>query len=148
MIVIALALLGGPTTISVQNEADAFTLHSQNLKFVSKRLFKDSLGIGGNSPANNVDFGLPWDNNDANSEAKSIRYPYHHELVQEQDNNSDCESDEEYPGLVNRRSRIVLLKDSSITKVPVSQVRDNGLHMLEFLSKNSLKGKFDVTKYY
>jgi len=149
-IIIALALLGGPTGVSAKSEADGFTSPQAKTEISRKGLFKSSSGMYGTNIDNSGGFGSPWDNNDANSEAKpikknvekSIEHPYYHQPVQKQDDESDF--DKQCP--VNERLEIAVSKDGSMTKVRASKVWNKGLHIPEFLSKNRLKSKFDVTK--
>lgn len=147
VIIITLVLLNGPISVSAKSEADAFTSLLQKPAISEKELFQ---GPCGNTLNNNDGSNLYWNDNDANSEAKpiknnvkqSIEHSYYHQPVQKQDD----ESDSDKQCLFNERLKITISKDANMTKVRASKVRNKGLHIPEFFSKDRLKGKFAVTK--
>ena len=102
-------------------------------------------GSGSNGSSNNDDDDsiskFPKNESVEKSE-KSIEHPYYHQSVEEDDDQSDSEDQ----CLVNDRLKIAVSRDGSMTKVRAAKVRDKGLHIPEFISKNHLKGKFDVSK--
>ena len=92
------------------------------------------------------------DNNNSNTEPECLEpskpveqdYSYIYQQPDSDTDTTESDSDEECP--VNERLKIALSKDGSMTKVRASKVGDKGLHIPEFLSKERLKGKFDITK--
>jgi hypothetical protein len=152
-LLMALVLLGGPTSALGESEVDAFIFPLQKPVISGKGLFGSSSAISEITPDNNDGFGSPRDDNNLNSEAKSIEknveksekpieHPYYHQPVQNQDDESD--SDEQC--LVTERLKISVSHDGSMTNVPASKVRDKSLHIPELVSKERLEGKFDITK--
>lgn len=98
-IIIALALLGGPTPVLAQDEPIGFTLPVLKPEISGKGLFQSSSEMFGTAPNSNSNPGSP-DNenseatpieNSAEKSEKSIEHPYYHQPVEEHDDQLDYE---------------------------------------------------------